>query len=464
MDNNTDFDTYLLEDFELTLSVVAGEDKNLQTELYMHYAVLKIKLFQRWGRIQDLEEAIEKGKHAVVETQEENEAYAGRLNNLGVILEIRYERTGEMEDLEEAIRVARQAVDITPEDHPDLAAWLNNLGNQLGHRYERIGKMEDLEEAIRVGRQAVDVTPEDHPDLAACLNNLGTKLSRRYERTGKMEDLEEAIRVGRQAVDVTPEDHPDLAGRLNNLGTKLSRRYECTGKMEDLEEAIQVTQQAWKCKNAAPFVRIRASTQALQLLQSRGDFESAYNLSVEAINLLPYVHNRSLDRQDQQYVVSHFSGLATTACSLALQTGQGPEAALDVLEQGRGVILSLLMDDRSDTFELKATYPQLCTQYESLCLEVNKPAKNITDNHTRRAASTSRAEAITKLEMCVRDIQQLPGFGQFHKGLTTKQMQSCSAEGSIIVVNVTNLRSDAIINEIHGHVPTPGTFPLLSTP
>ncbi|KAH0556259.1 hypothetical protein GP486_005813 [Trichoglossum hirsutum] len=260
-----------------------------------------------------------------------------------------------------------------------------------------------------------------------------------------MEDLEEAIRVAQQAVDATPEDHPDLAAWLNALGNKLRRRYERTGKMEDLKEAIQVTQQAWKCKNASFFIRIIASTLALQLLQSREDFENAYNLSVEAINLLPYVHNRSLDHQDQQYVVSHFSGLATTACSLALQTGRRPEAALDILEQGRGVIFSLLMDYRGDTSQLKAAYPQLCMQYESLRLEVNKPAENITDNHMRRTASTSRAEAITKLEMCVRDIQQLPGFGQFHKGLTTKQMQDCSAEGSIVIVNVTNLRSDAII-------------------
>jgi len=90
----------------------------------------------------------------------------------------RYERTGKMEDLEEAIQVARQAVDVTPEDHPDLAERLNNLGNRLESRYERTGKVEDLEEAIRVARQAVDVTPKDHPDLAGRLNNLGTKLSR----------------------------------------------------------------------------------------------------------------------------------------------------------------------------------------------------------------------------------------------------------------------------------------------
>ena len=296
-----------------------------------------------------------------------------------------------------------------------------------------------------MAQQAVDITSKDHPDLAGRLNNLGTKLKSRYKHTGKMEDLEEAIRVARQAVNITPKDHPDLAAMLNNLGNKLGHRYVCTGKMEDLEEALQVTQQAWKCENATPFVRIRASTQALQLLQSQGDAESAYNLSAEAINLLPYVHNRSLDHQDQQYIVSHFSGLATTACSLALQTGKGPGVALEVLEQGRGVILSLLMDDRSDTSKLKAAYPQLCGQYESLRLEVNKPAKNITDDRTRRTASMSRLEAIAKLEKCVQDIQQLPGFGQFHKGLTAKQIQRCSTKGSIVVVNITDLRSDAII-------------------
>ena len=215
--------------------------------------------------------------------------------------------------------------------------------------------------------------------------------------------------------------------------------------MDDLKEAIQVTKHAWMCKGASPFVRLRASTQALRLLQSQNRFESAYSLAVEAINLLPYVHNRSLDHQDQQYVVSHFSGLATTACALALQTGKGAEAALEVLEQGRGVILRLLMDDRSNTLELKAVYPELCARYESLRLEVNKPAKHITDNRTQKTASTSRIEALAQLEKCVQDIQQLPGFSQFDKGLTAKQMQSCSMAGSIVVVNITNLRSDAIV-------------------
>jgi hypothetical protein len=123
------------------------------------------------------------------------------------------------------------------------------------------------------------------------------------------------------------------------------------------------------------------------------------------------MHNRLLDYQDQQDAVSYFSRLAITACSLTLQIGKGPKTALEVLEQGRVVILGLLMDNRSDTSELRAVHPQLCAQYEDLRLEVNKPVKNITDYCIRKTSSLSRIEAIAKLEKYVQDIQQLPGFG-----------------------------------------------------
>ena len=45
MGNEFDFDTLLLENFELISSAVAGEDNNLKAELCMYYAVLKIELF-----------------------------------------------------------------------------------------------------------------------------------------------------------------------------------------------------------------------------------------------------------------------------------------------------------------------------------------------------------------------------------------------------------------------------------
>ncbi|KAH0557191.1 hypothetical protein GP486_005018 [Trichoglossum hirsutum] len=140
--------THLLENFELVLSKAASEDNNLGLKICVHYAMLKFELFRHWEPTEDLEEAIEKGKCAVIETQEEDIAYAERLNNLRVMLSQRYKYIEKTEDLEEAVRVAQQVVNITPEDHPNLADKLYNLGNELESRYECIGKMEDLKKAI----------------------------------------------------------------------------------------------------------------------------------------------------------------------------------------------------------------------------------------------------------------------------------------------------------------------------
>jgi hypothetical protein len=68
---------------------------------------------------------------------------AGWPNNLANKLESRYERTGKMEDLEEAIERARKAVAATPDDHPDRVGWLSNLGNMLESRFVRIGTPKD---------------------------------------------------------------------------------------------------------------------------------------------------------------------------------------------------------------------------------------------------------------------------------------------------------------------------------
>jgi hypothetical protein len=65
-----------------------------------------------------------------------------------------------------------------------------------------------------------------------------------------------------------------------------------------------------------------------------------------------------------------------------------------MLERGRGVILSLLIDDRSDTSELQAAHPSLCAVYESLRLEVNTPIDSIADQRQREIALKRRPKAI----------------------------------------------------------------------
>ncbi|KAJ9412631.1 hypothetical protein QL093DRAFT_2027076, partial [Fusarium oxysporum] len=152
--------------------------------------------------------------------------------------------------------------------------------------------------------QLVESTPHVHPDLAARLNNLGNKLGRRYERTGETKDLEEAIQAVRQAVESTPHDHPDREGRLNNLGIKLESRYRRTGQIKELEEASTDLLEAWSCLNAMPFHRLMATATCLKLLAIQNRVDEGIDLGRRILDVLPSVHTRALDRNDQQFVVS----------------------------------------------------------------------------------------------------------------------------------------------------------------
>jgi len=400
--------------------------------------------FERSGEIQDLENATNIARQAVQLTPPDHPNLALYLNSLSSRLGRRSERTREMEDLEEAINTARQAVQSTPPDHPDLAGRLNNLGSWLGRRFERSGEMKDLEEAIDKGRQAVQSTPPDHPNLAAISNNLTSFLRHRFERSGDMQDLEEAIDTARQAVRLTPPDHPNLAVILNNLGSYLGNRLERSGEIKDLEEERECYLRAFDCTAAAPLERVKAAARCLSKLADLHETHKAVNLGREALALLPIVSNRNLDRSDQQFVLSGFAGIAADLCALLLSEGCVHEA-VECLEQGRATIISRLLDDRSDFSGLCQEHPKLAEHYQSLVAEVNTSFGSTEDKIIASAKVMRRREAVTQLEASLRDIRAIPGYERFLLGQTVAEMQEGMNEGYVAIVNISQIKSDAVV-------------------
>ncbi|KAK2601561.1 hypothetical protein QQS21_004879 [Conoideocrella luteorostrata] len=413
---------------------------NLLSEL----AFSAYRKYRQTGRRDDISEAVFLAKLGMRLTNDTNQSFTPRLNDLGVFLIEQYERTGEIGDLEEAIQISRQAVESTPNDHPDRAGWLNNLGSKLESRYKQTGEMGDLEEAIQISRQAVELTPDNHPDRAGRLNNLGHGLESRYERTREMGDLEEAIQISRQAVESTPDDHPDRAGWLNNLGNKLESRYAWTREIGDLKEASTYLLEAWACLNAVPFYRVRAAARCLKLLARQHRVDEAIDLGKEILILLPSVHTRALDRNDQQFVISTFAGVASDLCAFLLSANRFSEA-LECLEQGRAVIISQLLDDRTDVFSLRRDHSQLADQYQSLVDEMNPPVRQSAPDVVETLIPKRRREAAAELDTCLKEIRCLPGYERFMLGETVAEMQETVAEGCIVVINITDFRSDAIL-------------------
>jgi len=81
----------------------------------------------------------------------------GRLNNLGISQETRFEHLGELADLEHAIFNQHMAVKLTDDGHPDKPKYLNNLGISQETRFGRLGELADLENAIFNQQKAVRV-------------------------------------------------------------------------------------------------------------------------------------------------------------------------------------------------------------------------------------------------------------------------------------------------------------------
>ena len=149
-------------------------------------------------------------------------------------------KKGDFASIDEAVRLARLSLYCTSEGHASRAARLNNLGLMLESRYEWAGKEADLEAAIAAAKEAVSSCPKDHHNRILCLNNLGNKLQSRYELTREIADLDAAIAAAQKVI---RENHPDRERRLSNLGNQLESRYEMTREMDDLKEAIVADQQ-----------------------------------------------------------------------------------------------------------------------------------------------------------------------------------------------------------------------------
>ncbi|KJK87391.1 hypothetical protein H633G_08750 [Metarhizium anisopliae BRIP 53284] len=408
---------------------------------------LGIKLqirYERTGEMADLEESITYARQAIDLTPINHPILAGRMNNLGIRLGIRYKRLGELADIEEAIASTRRAIDLTPIDHPIRADRMNNLGNKLQIRYKRTREIADLEEAISSTRQAVDLIPINHPNRARILSNLGIKLQVLYERKGEIADLEEAIASTRQAIDLIPKDSPDRAVTMNNLGIKLQIRYERTGEIADLQGASAQLFNAWNSQISPPFIRIRAAARCLSLLALQSKHETAAQLGQAVIDLLPTVSTRVLDRSDQQFVMSTFAGVAANVCAFLLACNR-PSQAIEYLEKGRAVIIGQLVDGRSDISSLRISHPDIAHRFEMLRDEISKPVSQLHHDSGRAQEVVSRREAVARFDACVSEIRALDGYESFLLGQKAIEMQQYAIGGTIVVVNITTFRSDAIL-------------------
>ncbi|KAL4860402.1 CHAT domain-containing protein [Aspergillus spectabilis] len=393
--------------------------------------------------IKDLEQAVKYARDALRLVPENHREYPLYLTNLAFALRIQYQRLNDITIAEEAVNHSRKAISMTEQDHQDYAAWLLNLSHIWSARYDYGGENSALDEAIRLQSKALELSNGGHIDYEVSMSNLAASLSKRFIRDKINGDLERSIDLTRRVLELLLEDHPNWPGCAQNMAIALLRRYERKGDTSDRDSALRYLVHVGRIPQTAPMDRIIAVRAAIRILHSMKEWHRANELAAEALKLLPLVCGRFLGFRDQQYVLSQLSGFAADASSLALKNGDIAEAIVR-LEFGRGLMLSYMFDSRHHLSDLRASHPELADKYETL---LGKASRNIEprDGPVRQTLLKERREALKEFETLVHTIRSETPHNRFLLGPTIEELQEASQSGPIILVNVTDISSDAMI-------------------
>ncbi|KAM6514012.1 hypothetical protein FALCPG4_015195 [Fusarium falciforme] len=225
--------------------------------------------------------------------------------------------------------------------------------------------------------------------------------------------------------------------------------------MTGLEEAILHLQAALHQSNSSPITRIDACRKLIRFCHITSDWQQAYEASSVAIRLIPRLVPRSLEHSDKQHMLRQVVGLASDAAAVALFAEKGPLAALNFLEEGRGVLAASFEELRVDVLDLYERHPELADQFVRLRDRLDlptTPATSLLDGDRKsswQAQASQRSDANQDFDKLILEIRNQTGFEDFLLAPDAEEMQAAASYGPIVVINVSKYRCDAVIVEQH---------------
>lgn len=401
----------------------------------------------RTGRVADLEEAVLLSREAVAEFPAELFDWVGILNGLAQALRFAGTATGDTAKLHEAVTTALDVLRVATErHHPGIPGFSQNVGAS----YSEIAKIDSsilhLTRAVEYLRVAV-AGFADHPDGRAARTDLGNALAALAEGAENPAMLDEAILHHRAAVGEGIDD-PAVAQFRINLAAALRTRHDRTGAVEDHAEAVELFRSVAGQETVAVGQRLLAA-RSWGILETRVEnWDDASRALGLAVDLLTGASAPNLARGDQERWLLGEPGLVAEAVAATLQTGDVDRAA-ELFEQGRGVLTSYALDLRTDVSRLADEDPVLADTFVRLRDALDG---DISDHDTRHLWASQWHELLNT-------IRARPSFAGFLLPMSAGQMQAAAADGAIVMVNVGERRSDALVvrTDAIGVVPLPLT-------
>ncbi|MFJ8158494.1 CHAT domain-containing protein [Streptomyces sp. NPDC094468] len=466
------------------LALIARDHPLRPQALALLSGALRLR-YETLGHLDDLDAQLGAAREAV-ELRVPSPAMAGLAwAHLSMAHHTRYGRTGDPLDLDAAEDASRAAVRFFDPRSTDRAITLANHARLLQLRAETSRCPDDVDAALAAadtGLAALAATGVGdflaQPVANAHLNRCNTLLTR-AESTRSEADALAALEAADRVVEAAPSGSGLRSAGLYAVGNAHRLAAECLADAEDRATAHTRAAIAYRRAlgdPAAPPVGAALAAAALGENAARaGDPTAAADAYATAIERLIALAPPALRRADGESRLTALRGLASEALACCLEAGRVAEGVL-LFERGRGVILRQALAARTDLTELTEVAPDLAARLHALRTALSAPEgetpspadtglrvdsldwllDGITDPVERRRRIADEIEVVLGR---ARTEAALPGFLN-PPGLA--ELSTAAGEnGAIVVVNVSELRSDAVLLRA-GRAPEVVRLPLLT--
>ncbi|KAK1815552.1 hypothetical protein LTR12_010017 [Friedmanniomyces endolithicus] len=443
------------------------------------------------GSMNDLDQAVNMLKSEAGRIAGQQAAAMSVYQNLGVALLTRFEMRGSYSDLADARLAYQTALDQEVEGSLDYTLPLIGLANVALRSFQETDAGEELDDAVRLYERALSLSVAWENLRCARLASLGYALQLRYGRNEVPADFDRCIEVCREALTLSEglANQPNMFHCLGQLATSgmsraflqpyhtstlqwrkppathplkqcfsiisvwHTRYYTHSHDRNDRDLGIAAFRTAMNLDAGSPLLRMTAAYRGLVLV-GKVDMVTAADFVDRVVEIMPRLSPRTLRRADQQHMISLFSSIGSYGAAVMLENGRPPVDAVKALEATRGVMNRMLMETRTDVDALhQAGFPDLAERFNTLRDQLGSAAALPLASDPRQTLnweSEAHVVAARDFDAVVGEIQALPGLESFMHPLAEKEMVSLADRSPIVMINVSILRSDALIIDSTG--------------
>ena len=242
-----------------------------------------------------------------------------------------------------------------------------------------------------------------------------------------------------------------------------------------MTEAFELYEHAANHSPASAKIRFDAAVIWAREAHRRGH-QSAVHAYTQSLTLLGprLILTHNIESQ-QKLLASVPKALAADAASCSINRGEY-KFAIELLEQGRVILWSILRGYRHSLDKLRIIDKELTAQFETLSGQLEGLAMSVESDlpvsfelneeqpigYSFEEKAQQHRILSGKWDDVVDKIRQVDGFTDFLQVVPFSTLQTAAAEGPVIIINISQYRSDAIILQDVGDpviVPLPETLP-----